>query len=86
MNAIRRFWQDILLGACLFLIPFLLPLFGISTVGALVTPTSSIFAIVAGFFIADAMSNYLRLQTLIAEENASLISMAESAKEVDAQN
>jgi len=79
--------KDILFGIILFIIPFFLPSFGVSTdVGTLVTATSSVFAIVAGFFIADAMANYLRLQTLISTENASLISIANNAKKIDEKN
>jgi len=77
----RGLKKDIAFGVCLFLVSFLLPLFRINNdLGTLVSATSTVFAIVAGFFIADAMSNYLRLQTLIAEENASLISIADSVK------
>ncbi len=79
----RVFKKDIALGICLVLVSFLLPLFKIGNeLGTLVSATSTVFAIVAGFFIADAMSNYLRLQTLIAEENASLISIADTARKI----
>ncbi len=86
MDILRRFRKDIVLGIALFLLPFVLPHIGISNLSLLVTPTSGVFAIVTGFFIADAMSNYLRLQTLISEENAALISIAENAREIDPAN
>ncbi len=87
MKVVRFFYKDIGLGLLLFSAPFLLPRFAINSgLDGLVTPISTIFAIVAGFFIADAMSNYLRLQTLVAEENASLISLADDAEELDKKN
>lgn len=87
MSAYSFYIKDIVLGACLFLIPFIIPAFSVSTdVGTLVTATSAVFAVVAGFFIADSMSNYLRLQTLISEENAALISLADYAKKIDAKH
>ncbi len=64
----------------LFSLAFLAPEINVTdNLDVLVSATSAVFAIVAGFFIADAMSNYLRLQTLIAEENASLITLAHDA-------
>lgn len=85
-NIFLSYIREIVLGVCLFLLPFVLPSFGVSTdVGTLVTATGTIFAVVAGFFIADAMSNYLRLQTLIAEENSALITIADNAKQIDAK-
>lgn len=67
--------KDILIAVGIFVAIFILPLFEIGdNLSSLVSATSTVFAIVAGFFIADAMSNYLRLQTLIAEENAALMS------------
>ncbi|MDP3645713.1 MAG: hypothetical protein Q8R25_01365 [bacterium] len=87
MSAFSPYVKDVALGICIFLAPFLIPAFAVSTdVGTLVTATSAVFAIVAGFFIADAMSNYLRLQTLISEENAALISIADYAKRIDSEN
>ena len=87
MGAPSPYIRDVVLGICIFLVPFLVPLFKLNTdVGTLVTATSAVFAIVAGFFIADAMSNYLRLQTLISEENAALIAVADYAKRIDAQH
>lgn len=84
---IRIYKWEMLGGVGLLIIPFVIPSFGVSTdVATLVTATSTIFAIVAGFFIVDATSNYLRLQTLIAEENAALISIADDVKEADSKN
>lgn len=81
----RMYAPDFALGLLLFFVPFVLPAFGKGIdAAALISATAAIFAIVTGFFIADAMSNYLRLQTLIAEENASLIALADLVKRVDA--
>lgn len=78
--------KDILIAVGIFIGIFILPLFEIGeNLSSLVSATSTVFAIVAGFFIADAMSNYLRLQTLIAEENAALMSLANDVKKVDAK-
>lgn len=75
--------KEILFSIILFLLPFVFPQFGITNVGILVTPLAAVFAIVTGFFIADAMANYLRLQTLIAEENATLVALADSSRRID---
>lgn len=79
----RLSYRDIILGIILFLLPFILPVFTFSEVNTLVATASTLFAIVAGFFIADAMSNYLRLQTLIAEENGALMAIADYTKKLD---
>ena len=46
---------------------------------------SLLFAILIGFFIATATTNYLRLQTLIAEEDASLITISNLVKNISPQ-
>ncbi len=79
----RLSYRDVVMGLFLIAIPFLLPIFKFSDVNTLVAATSAVFAIVSGFFIADAMSNYLRLQTLIAEENAALMTLAIDVKKMD---
>lgn len=63
------------------------PLFSFGfEVGSVMSVVSLLFAILAGFFIAAATSNYLRYQSLIAAENASLITIAQLAKEIDPGN
>lgn len=58
------------------MVPFLLPQFEFhDDSGVLLTAVSLLFAILVGFFIATTTSNYLRLQTLIADANACLISI-----------
>lgn len=79
----RLSYRDFFFGLVLILLPFSFPVFKFSDVNTLVAATSAIFAIVAGFFIADAMSNYLRLQTLIAEENSALITISKDVKKID---
>ncbi len=81
---VRTYTKDFILTALLFALPFVLPLFNVGAdAGILITASSTIFAIVAGFFIADAMANYLRLQTLVATENSALVAIADDARRVD---
>ncbi|OGY85374.1 MAG: hypothetical protein A2233_04925 [Candidatus Kerfeldbacteria bacterium RIFOXYA2_FULL_38_24] len=66
-----------------FVSPFCIPLFLLQLdVTALLTFVSLFFAILVGFFIAAATSNYLRLQTLISAKNATLISVYEFVKAI----
>jgi hypothetical protein len=88
---LRRFYnlygQEACIAIVLFIAPFFIPTFNLSgSIDILVTAVSTLFAIVVGFFIADAMANYLRLQTLIAEENGTLISLAHAAREINPQD
>lgn len=53
--------------------------FDVSTV---ITVIALLFAILVGFFFAAATSNYLRLQTLIADENAKLIAIFDNAQQL----
>ena len=64
-------------------LPFVIPYFNISENEALLTAIALLFAILIGFFIATATSNYLRLQTLIADANACLISIRNLVKRID---
>jgi len=77
---------DYVIIALLLLVAFLAPAFNLPAVENLTNAVPAVFAIATGFFINDAMSNYLRLQTLIAEEDATLISithMLRTAPEVE---
>jgi hypothetical protein len=67
-------------------VPFLIPLFNFSNTGDYLAVVSLLFAILAGFFIAATTSNYLRHQTLVASENAALISIYRIAKVIQPQN
>jgi len=84
LAVVREYNKEIILGVILFSLPFLVPLYGLGIdANTLVAAISTIFAIFTGFLIADAMSNYLRLQSLIAEENSSLITIADDAEQID---
>lgn len=84
LYTVSKYKKEIILGIILFSTPFLIPLYGTNLeVGTLVSAISTIFAIFTGFLIADAMANYLRLQSLIAEENSALIIIAENAEQID---
>jgi hypothetical protein len=74
--------RDIGMALVVIGVAFFFPLFVLPETGSLIGATTAIFSIVAGFFIADATGNYLRLQTLIAEENAALISIAHTARNI----
>lgn len=65
----------------LLLVAILLPVFKFSfDISNMLTVVSLLFAILIGFFIAAATSNYLRLQTLISDEDASLMSIFDLVK------
>jgi hypothetical protein len=73
-----------LLQACLIALPIWLPAFHVHEDNAtLLTAVSLLFAILVGFFIAAATSNYLRLQTLIADANAALVSLYNLTRNID---
>lgn len=81
---VKGYGKEIALGIFLFSLPYIIPIYGIGVdVSTLVATSSTIFTIFAGFLIADAMSNYLRLQSLIAEENSSLVTIANNAEQID---
>lgn len=68
----------------LLILPFVLPQISIhDESGILLTAVSLLFAILVGFFIATTTSNYLRLQSLIADANAGLISVYNLMKGID---
>ncbi|MCL9972232.1 MAG: hypothetical protein NBV63_02395 [Candidatus Pacebacteria bacterium] len=85
MKFFAHYYKEVGVAALLFAVPFFIPHLGVTdNGGVLITAVSTLFAIVVGFFIADAMSNYLRLQTLIALENGTLIALAHAAREISA--
>ncbi len=70
-----------------FLIPFLLPIFKFNIdTSTIITVISLLFAILAGFFIATATSNHLRLQNLISIESSTTITMFNLAKYIQPGN
>ncbi len=65
----------------LLVIPFFIPLFTLNIdVSTILTILSLLFAIIAGFAIAAATSNHLRMQSLIADEDAGLIEIYNLSK------
>ncbi|GEM_PF-854975 len=78
---VRKFVLEIGIPIVLLAIPFFLPLYYFTfDISTLLTVVSLIFAILIGFFIATATTNYLRLQSLIADEDSSLISIFDLSK------
>lgn len=68
----------------LLIAPFVLPDIQLRDEnGMLLTAVSLLFAILVGFFVATTTSNYLRLQTLIADSNAGLISIYKLIKGIE---
>lgn len=67
----------------LFVLPFVLPSFSFGfDVGTTLTVVSILFTILVGFFIAGATTNYFRLQQLISQSNATLVSLQGLARMV----
>ncbi|OGZ02508.1 MAG: hypothetical protein A2946_00685 [Candidatus Liptonbacteria bacterium RIFCSPLOWO2_01_FULL_53_13] len=55
---------------------FTLPLLGLSAdISPLLTVVSLVFAVLVGFFIATATTNYINFQHYLAQENANLIAL-----------
>lgn len=66
--------RNIIVAAILLAIPFLAPSFNFSfNISTILTIISLLFAILIGFFIAAATTDYLRLQTLVSNANSDLI-------------
>jgi hypothetical protein len=72
-------WHKLIISFLLIL--FLSTLFGLWSpntdfdVSTVFSASATLFSILAGFFIASAMANFLRLKTLIATETGSLLSI-----------
>ena len=67
---------SIIFQALLLLLAVTLPIFNFDfDIASILTVVTLLFAILVGFFIAATTSNYLRLQTVISDEDASLISI-----------
>lgn len=66
--------KNILIAIILFAVPFIVPDFKFSfDISNTLTIVSLLFAVLVGFFIAAATTDYLRLQTLISDANADLM-------------
>lgn len=75
----RRIIRIFLLPAIIFLAIFLIPNFHLQLdISYLLTTAIFLFTIIIGFFIAAATSNYLNLQSLIAQEDSALIGIFDS--------
>lgn len=75
-RSVRRFVLQIVVPVILLTLPLLFPVYRAAfDVSTLLTAVSLVFAILVGFFIAAATTNYLRLQSLIADEDSALISI-----------
>jgi len=69
------------IAAILMILTFLLPDFHFAfDISVILTIVSLLFAILVGFFIGTATTNYLRLQTLISNANADLIQIFRLSK------
>ncbi len=67
---------SLIVGVAIIIAAFTLPTFRFSfDVSLILTVVSLLFAILVGFFLAGTTSNFLRFQTLIADENATLIAV-----------
>jgi hypothetical protein len=68
--------RSIIFQLALFFLALFLPAFKFDfDISTILTVVTLLFTILVGFFIAAATSNYLRLQTIISDEDASLISL-----------
>jgi hypothetical protein len=69
------------LTVLIFQISFVFPIFNLAIdVPTVLTSISLLFAILIGFFIAAATSNYLNLQSAISKEDSTLITVYELVK------
>jgi len=79
--------MKIILRLVLISLAIFIPVFSFGfEVGNIISVVSLLFAILAGFFIAATTSNYLQHQSLIALENAQLITIAQLVNKVDPDN
>ena len=82
-RSIHRSAAQIVLPLVLLVAPVFIPIYPFEfDIPTLLTVVSLEFAILVGFFIAAATTNYLRLQSLIADEDSALISMFRLGKVV----
>lgn len=71
---LRKIFLKTLIPLGLFILAFIVPIYEVSfDISTLVTSASLLFAILLGFFIATATTNYMNFQTLLAEEGSGLI-------------
>lgn len=83
----NRFLIKIIVSILIINLSIFLPLYKLSfDDSTMLTIVSLIFAILVGFFIATATSNYLRLQTLLVNEDNNLINIFNIIKIIDQNN
>ncbi len=83
MHKHLKIFLNVVLGLLLFVSPFFVELFDFTfDVATILTVVALFFVILIGFFIGTTTSNYLRMQTLIAELNATLMAVYETAKQI----
>lgn len=84
MNFLGNFFLRRVTPLVLIILPFVLPYFKVQIdLSSFLTVVSLLFAILAGFFIAGATSNYLRLQELVSQEDAKVVSLYHLAHKID---
>jgi hypothetical protein len=77
----RKIIIEVIVPILLLLLPFIIPLFTVTLdVQTLSSIFSLIFAILVGFFIATATTNYINFCSYLADEGAYLISLYNFAK------
>lgn len=81
MKKFLKNFFSVVFQIALLLLAIMLPTFSLNfDVSNILTVVALLFAILIGFFMAAATSNYLRLQTIISDEDASLISIFDLVK------
>lgn len=80
-----NFLEKTLIATIIFVILVLFAPTGFLKIDAstILTATTVLFGILAGFFIAATLTNYSRLQSLISEETASLIALRDKCQIIE---
>lgn len=77
----KKLFFGFLIPLLLFIAPFLFPIYNFDfDIATLLTVISLLFAILVGFYIATATNNYLKLQSLVADEDGTIIALFNLAK------
>ncbi len=75
-TSFSKFVLKILIPLCLLIAPFAIPIYRFTfDLSTLLTVVSLLFAILVGFFIGTTTTNYLRLQTLNAQDNSTVLAL-----------
>lgn len=82
-----KLWKKMLIGTVLLIITtisiaYFNPIFDFD-MSKILSASTTLFSILMGFFIASAMSNFLRLKTLICSETGGLFSLYKFAQLID---